>query len=86
MPEVPQNPLEFFLQNAAAIGPQLHLILWGLVILCWGFWSFHANGGGGLLNRFLRLFQHPAVLAVGGLIMASLQLYRLWGVSSGPAF
>ena len=86
MPEVPQNPLEFFLQNAAAIGPSLHLILWGMVILCWGFWSLPGNGGGGLLNRFLRLFQHPAVLAVGGLTMASLQLYRLWGVNSGPAF
>ena len=36
MPELPQisNPLEFFIFNGRAIGPQLHLILWGLGLLC----------------------------------------------------
>lgn len=77
MPEVPENLLEFFLQNAAAIGPPLHLIIWGMGILCWDFLIPPRDGSRGLLYAFG---------ALGGLTMASLQLYRLWGVNSGPAF
>ena len=76
MPELPQisNPLEFFIFNGRAIGPQLHLILWGLGLLCIDFLIPKGKGRVG------------AFFAVGGIVMSSLHLYRLWGESVASAF
>ncbi|MEE8350527.1 MAG: NADH-quinone oxidoreductase subunit N [Acidobacteriota bacterium] len=76
MPELPQisNPLEFFLINGRAIGPQLHLILWGLGLLCIDF----------LIPR--EKSRVGAFFAVGGILMSSLHLYRLWGERLASAF
>ena len=76
MPEMPQidNLWEFFQQNSAGIGPQLHLILWGLGILC----VDH------LIPAGKKHFGAP--LAVGGLLMASVHLYSLRNIRLGPAF
>ncbi len=76
MSELPQisNPLEFFLFNGRAIGPQLHLILWGLGLLCIDFLIPKDKGRVG------------AFFAVGGILMASLHLYWLWGQSLASAF
>ena len=77
MPELPQisNPLEFFIFNGRAIGPQLHLILWGLGLLCIDF--LIPKGKKGRVGAFF---------AVGGIVMSSLHLYRLWGESLASAF
>jgi len=76
MPELPpiSNPLEFFLLNGRAIGPQLHLILWGLGLLCIDF----------LIPKDKRRI--GAFFAVGGIVMSSLHLYRLWGERLASAF
>ena len=76
MVELPQitNPLEFFLFNGRAIGPQLHLILWGLGLLCIDFLIPKNKGRIG------------AFFAVAGIVMSSLHLYRLWGDSMASAF
>ncbi len=90
MPEIPpmDNVLEFLRQNTAAIGPQLHLIMWGLALLIFDFlipnervhirfrrkpWTFHGKALG-------------ALLALVGLTMASAHLYQSWGTFVGPAF
>ena len=90
MPEIPpmDDVLGFLRQNTAAIGPQLHLIMWGLALLIFDFlipnervhlrfrgrsWTFHGKALG-------------ALLALVGLTMASAHLYRLWGAFIGPAF
>ena len=70
MSEIPNNVVEFLWENAAAIGPQLHLIFWGSAILCLDFLVPRSNK---------RLF---AGLSLIGLLMASVQLYSMWG--SGP--
>ena len=76
MPELPQisNSLEFFLFNGRAIGPQLHLILWGLGLLCIDF----------LIPKDMRRI--GAFFAVGGIVMSSLHLYQLWGERWASAF
>ena len=76
MPELPQisNPLEFFLFNGRSIGPQLHLILWGLGLLCIDFLIPKEKGRIG------------AFFAVGGIVMSALHLYSLRGESMTSAF
>ena len=72
MPEIPDNVWSFLWENAAAIGPQLHLIFWGSAILCLDFLVPAANK---------RLF---AVFSLVSLLMASVHLYLMWG--SRPRF
>ena len=74
MSEIPNNVVEFLWENAAAIGPQLHLIFWGSAILCLDFLVPRSNK---------RLF---AGLSLIGLLMASVQLYSMWGSSPVSAF
>lgn len=76
MSELPQitNLLEFFLFNGRAIGPQLHLILWGLGLLCVDF----------LIPK--NKSRVGAFFATGGIVMSAIHLYRLWGDSQPSAF
>jgi len=68
MPEIPI--LENLLESFQAIGPQIHLIIWALGILCVDF----------LIPPGKKSF--GAVLALSGLVMAAAQLY--WSWSAGP--
>lgn len=76
MPEMPQieNVWQFFLQNSASIGPQLHLLIWALGLLCVDF-LFPAEKK-----------QVGVVYALGGLLGASVHLFWTWGTFPGPAF
>ena len=84
MPEIPTGGelFDFLTLNARAIAPQLHLIVWGLGLLCIDFI---------LPGRETRLFGFrgkslSVAFALGGLLGASLQLWRLWGTGNGAAF
>jgi len=68
MPEIPI--LENLLESFQAIGPQIHLIIWALGILCVDF----------LIPPGKKSF--GAVLALSGLVMAAAQLY--WSWNAGP--
>ena len=76
MPEVPQidNLWEFLQSNLVAIGPQLHLVLWGLGLLCIDF----------LLPQ--RDKKWGALWAMGGLLIAATHLYALAGSQPRTAF
>jgi NADH-quinone oxidoreductase subunit N len=74
MAEIPNNVWDFLRENAAAIGPQLHLILGGSVILCLDFLIPAAQK---------RLF---ALFSLISLLMASGHLYLMWGSGPGSAF
>ena len=74
MSEIPDNVWGFLWENAAAIGPQLHLIFWGSAILCLDFLVPAANK---------RLF---ALFSLISLLMASVHLYLMWGSGPGSAF
>ncbi len=86
MSEIQQlgDVFKFLRENSAAIGPALQLFIWGLFLLGIDFllpnrrvqvgaWAFHGKAVG-------------ALLALGGIIMASAQLYVSWGTALGPAF
>ena len=86
MPELSpiQDPWGFLVQNSRAIAPQLHLILWGLGILCVEYLLPRERIR---IGRFT--FAGKALGAVGALFaltMASIHLYRLWGEVIGSAF
>jgi len=68
MPEIPI--LENLLESFQAIGPQIHLIIWALGLLCVDF----------LIPPGKKSF--GAVLALSGLVMAAAQLY--WSWNAGP--
>lgn len=68
------NVWEFLQTNSAAIGPQLHLVIWGLGLLCIDFL---------IPNRWKSV---SALIALVGLGMASLQLYMLQGQGVITAF
>ncbi len=72
MPEIPI--LENLVGSFQAIGPQIHLILWALGILCLDFLTPPGKKGFG------------AVLALSGLLIASAQLYSSWDVGPVSAF
>lgn len=76
MPEIPSSAdtLEFLRLNAVAIGPQLHLILWGLGILCIDF----------LLPPRWKVWGAPFALAA--LAIAFLQLCYLYNQGVTTAF
>jgi len=72
MPEIPI--LENLLGSFQAIGPQIHLILWALGILCLDFLTPPGKKGFG------------AVLALSGLVMASAQVYSSWDIGPVSVF
>lgn len=72
MPEIPI--LENLLGSFQAIGPQIHLIIWALGLLCIDFLTPPGKKGFG------------AVLALSGLVMASAQLYSSWDVGPVSVF
>ena len=84
MPEIPAagELFGFLSLNARAIAPQLHLIVWGLGLLCLDF----ILPGRGI--RFLGFYgkSFSVALALLGLIAASIQLWLLWGTGNGDAF
>ena len=84
MSEIPSagDLARFFYSNSPAIAPQLHLIIWGLGLLCIDFVL------PGRRVRFLGFYGKSlsVVFALLGLIMASGHLWLLWGEGSGEAF
>lgn len=66
--------LEFWRGNSAAIGPQLHLVIWGLGLLCMDFL---------IPSRWKSL---NALLSLVALAIAGIQLYFLRGHGVGTAF
>jgi len=72
MPEIPV--LENVLESFQAIGPQIHLIIWALGLLCVDFLTPPGKKGFG------------AVLALSGLVMAFAQIYSSWDVGPVSVF
>ncbi|HXK59764.1 MAG TPA: NADH-quinone oxidoreductase subunit N [Acidobacteriota bacterium] len=82
------NLLEFLQSNAAAIGPQLQLIAWGLGILLADFLfpEYRIKGRIGVISFAFHGKQLAAVFSAVGIIMASIHLYVLRLAGVGPAF
>ena len=79
-----EDPWGFLVQNSRAIAPQLHLILWGLGILCVEYVMPRERiriGRSTVQGKAM-----GAVFALLALVMASAHLYSLRGEVIGPAF